>query len=591
MQEEMLHTREEGPSEASMQPQDIDHAAAAPGLEQESAMGEQAVGLTVDTTEPAAMATNALDTAPAYGLDADSDDMSMSPNAVSPVPQLDNSAEMETVPEEAAAATEQEATEGVELEEVPTMEAEGAVTSSEISPVAADELVKSGDETDIVPHAGAASADDAAGITPDVIPQESASPEASPVAEEAKKDVSPVDLLGDLAPHQQQTNPFDAMPGLTAQAGTDQTNPFTGDDGGYLMQPQADIPAEPNKTDSSCNNPFGDPFKTLGDHPEEQREALERNGTLGFDPLESWGHPMGLPTPEKTPVAPKKSASRKSSGGPKATADKKAPSDTAIGKNKTASAKTTKVLASTPSKSRAPLIDDTKKNTTTKPSSSATKMHKAAPAAKKENSGGDNNQKRDEKNGGSTAAKDAAARRRLNITQKTQRPASAPNLPKVDANTTQQKAAPKPAATRRPASSVATSTSRTMANKSARSGPPVVPIYVDLTYIPCHGDSQYVDADFFRKVRARNYVLSALNPSVAILDALLEAKQTWGNGDAELSEVTLIPTYENDTLRHWMALHHDELTQQKITVAPSASRCTIQLQDHEASCSAYRIEF
>ena len=118
-----------------------------------------------------------------------------------------------------------------------------------------------------------------------------------------------------------------------------------------------------------------------------------------------------------------------------------------------------------------------------------------------------------------------------------------------------------------------------------------MPVYVDLTYIPCHGDTQYADVDFFRKVRARNYVLSSLNPSVAILDALLEAKQTWSNGDTEPSEVTLIPTYENDTVRHWMALHHDELAQHKITVAPSASRCTIQLQDHEARCSAYRIEF
>ena len=119
---------------------------------------------------------------------------------------------------------------------------------------------------------------------------------------------------------------------------------------------------------------------------------------------------------------------------------------------------------------------------------------------------------------------------------------------------------------------------------------PVVPFYVDLTYIPAHGDDQYSTIDFFRRVRARYYVLSALNPSVTVLNALLEGRSTWTANDME-SEVTLIPTYDTLTLRRWMADNRDCLAELRITVAPSASRCSIQLQDHEVRCAAYRLEF
>ena len=57
------------------------------------------------------------------------------------------------------------------------------------------------------------------------------------------------------------------------------------------------------------------------------------------------------------------------------------------------------------------------------------------------------------------------------------------------------------------------------------------------------------------------------------------------------TEVTIIPTYDSDVLGYWVADNEDALTEYKIDLAPSASRCTINLQDHETSCAAYRLEF
>jgi len=114
------------------------------------------------------------------------------------------------------------------------------------------------------------------------------------------------------------------------------------------------------------------------------------------------------------------------------------------------------------------------------------------------------------------------------------------------------------------------------------------PLYMDLAYVPHHGDANYTDIEFFKRVRARYYVFSGVEPSRAVFDALLEAKKTWENKDLE---VTIIPTYDSDVLGYWVADNEDALTEHKIDLAPSASRCTINLQDHETSCAAYRLEF
>ena len=61
-------------------------------------------------------------------------------------------------------------------------------------------------------------------------------------------------------------------------------------------------------------------------------------------------------------------------------------------------------------------------------------------------------------------------------------------------------------------------------------------------------------SNFFKRVRARYYVFSAVNPSKEVLDALIEAKKTWDNKDAQ---VTIIPTHETETLCNWMSVNQE----------------------------------
>lgn len=117
---------------------------------------------------------------------------------------------------------------------------------------------------------------------------------------------------------------------------------------------------------------------------------------------------------------------------------------------------------------------------------------------------------------------------------------------------------------------------------------PVAPVYVDLSYVPHHGNSYYANVEFFKRVRARYYVFSGTEPSREVYNALLEAKQTWEDKDLE---VTIIPTYDTDVLGYWVSENEDLLAKYHIDLSPSAARCTINLQDHETSCSAYRLEF
>eukprot|EP00094_Tigriopus_californicus_P002399 TCALIF_02317-PA protein Name:"Similar to futsch Microtubule-associated protein futsch (Drosophila melanogaster)" AED:0.16 eAED:0.16 QI:0/0.5/0.33/1/1/1/3/554/684 len=123
--------------------------------------------------------------------------------------------------------------------------------------------------------------------------------------------------------------------------------------------------------------------------------------------------------------------------------------------------------------------------------------------------------------------------------------------------------------------------------RQARSSDPA-PVYMDLAYVPHHGNVLYSDIEFFKRVRARYYVFSGVEPSREVFDALLAAKKEWEDKDME---VTIIPTYDSDTLGYWVAANEEALAELHIDLAPSASRCTINLQDHETSCAAYRLEF
>uniref|UniRef100_A0A182VW38 Microtubule-associated protein futsch n=1 Tax=Anopheles minimus TaxID=112268 RepID=A0A182VW38_9DIPT len=129
---------------------------------------------------------------------------------------------------------------------------------------------------------------------------------------------------------------------------------------------------------------------------------------------------------------------------------------------------------------------------------------------------------------------------------------------------------------------------RKRAESPTKAKKPSSPVYVDLSYVPHHGNSYYANVEFFKRVRARYYVFSGTEPSREVYNALLEAKQTWE--DKEL-EVTIIPTYDTDVLGYWVSENEELLAKYHIDLSPSAARCTINLQDHETSCSAYRLEF
>lgn len=64
-------------------------------------------------------------------------------------------------------------------------------------------------------------------------------------------------------------------------------------------------------------------------------------------------------------------------------------------------------------------------------------------------------------------------------------------------------------------------------SQSPMAGKKLSPIYMDLAYVPHHGNSYYTHVEFFKKIRARYYVFSGTEPSKEAYNALLEAKQTW----------------------------------------------------------------
>lgn len=108
--------------------------------------------------------------------------------------------------------------------------------------------------------------------------------------------------------------------------------------------------------------------------------------------------------------------------------------------------------------------------------------------------------------------------------------------------------------------------------------------HVDLSYIPLHAD-----VDFFRRVRARYYVLSSSNPDQNILPNLIEARGTWD--EAENWEVCVVPTQQSQVLLSWLATLNESLVECNIKVTPPASRCSISIQEPDQACDAYRIPF
>ncbi|KAL4660903.1 microtubule-associated protein 1B-like [Arapaima gigas] len=114
------------------------------------------------------------------------------------------------------------------------------------------------------------------------------------------------------------------------------------------------------------------------------------------------------------------------------------------------------------------------------------------------------------------------------------------------------------------------------------------PVYLDLVYIPSHGNAKNVDAEFFKHVRSFYYVLSgsdpaAQEPSTAVLDALLEGKSQWDNN----LQVTLIPTHDSAVMKEWYQQTHEK--QQSLNMIVLASSSTVVMQSE--SFPACKIEF
>ena len=267
-------------------------------------------------------------------------------------------------------------------------------------------------------------------------------------------------------------------------------------------------------------------------------EKLSEADPTEFDPLAEWGQPMGLPSPPPPEVDSKSSAARSGGGDAKKADPKKARGKTGLEKRPTSGTKSP-----------------------AKPANGTTEAPK-------------------------TTRSKADPKKASLDTSRSARPASSRSL---DTSKIESKTRPTTTTTTR---RVASATTKARASPDVVKMPPLppfTPFYMDLTYIPNHGELAYVDSEFFKRVRARYYVLSARNPNPKVLELLMDAKATWDKAGEQ--EVTVIPTYETPILQHWMAVHKERLAENKIDIAPAASRCTVRLQDHEDSCYTYRLEF
>lgn len=426
-----------------------------------------------------------------------------------------------------------------------------STSSTETEPIGTE--TESALESDLTPPAPC----DQLPLTPTDDNQAGADVEHSPFEIiDAPKDLSPEDGAAPVS-----TNPFIIG---TAEDDVPQSSEF-----GVYGEPE-NIPSHngPLADAATAPNPFEIPqqpaIPAFAREEEQDRDSLEREGEAPegeFDPLQSWGQPIGLPAPSPR-KGDKPGAEGATAKDPKAATSKNGPSKArpsaggaGAGARKAPAASTKKPAAATGAAA-----------------SAATAKPRSAPAKKDAPPKREATKKEEPKKNG---AKDAAPKR------------AAPGGPRKTATRPTTAPIKQEPAGRTGAKRPAT-TASTKSAPAAKPLAPVIPCYLDLTYIPSHGDMSYIDMDFFRRVRAKYYVLSALCPSPQVLNALLEAKETWDNPDLE---VTIIPTHDTPTLHHWMGLHRDQLSQNKIVVAPSANRCTIQLQDQEASCSAYRLEF
>lgn len=122
--------------------------------------------------------------------------------------------------------------------------------------------------------------------------------------------------------------------------------------------------------------------------------------------------------------------------------------------------------------------------------------------------------------------------------------------------------------------------------RKSKAGSPSGPIfYVDVAYIPYHGNEHYVDSEFFRRIRARYYVLNAVEIHRSTLESLLEGKQQW---EKDQTPVTLVPTFDGDQLRQFFVFNKTRLAELHINIIPAATRCNVQYDDEGSPAQRLR---
>uniref|UniRef100_A0A3Q0KMF7 Putative microtubule-associated protein n=1 Tax=Schistosoma mansoni TaxID=6183 RepID=A0A3Q0KMF7_SCHMA len=110
----------------------------------------------------------------------------------------------------------------------------------------------------------------------------------------------------------------------------------------------------------------------------------------------------------------------------------------------------------------------------------------------------------------------------------------------------------------------------------------VKPIYVDVAFLPGSGNSNYVDAEWFKRVRARYYVATDVRPTCSLLESLVVGKESWSGDDAQL-DVSLILAYETEELLIWLGVNAGRLNNCHVNVAAVISRSSIQILNEKAS--------
>ncbi|OAF69864.1 hypothetical protein A3Q56_02403 [Intoshia linei] len=117
-------------------------------------------------------------------------------------------------------------------------------------------------------------------------------------------------------------------------------------------------------------------------------------------------------------------------------------------------------------------------------------------------------------------------------------------------------------------------------------------IYVDLTYLPNSNNGIVGDiSKYVQIIRAKYYVISALEISTKLLDSMVEGIKTWNIEPNCNIKVTIIPTHYNAHVEQWNNNNSQLLKTCGINLSTSAEKCSIQMLHKNMSCFSKRIEF